>query len=77
MLWETKRTLRIYQQYGWKSSHWRTFQLTWRGHSLSDMTITILEKVKSNDDLYRKEREKKFHSKIQQILQSTQQTTLN
>ena len=30
------------------------------GHSLADMTITILEKVKSNDDLYRKEREKYF-----------------
>ena len=30
------------------------------GHSLSDMTITILEKVKLNDALYRKEREKYF-----------------
>ena len=28
------------------------------GHSLSDLSITILERVKSNDDLYRKEREK-------------------
>ena len=27
------------------------------GHSLSDMKVTILEKVKSKDDLYRKERE--------------------
>ena len=34
------------------------------GHSLSDMTITILEKVKSNDDLYRKEREKYFIRKF-------------
>ena len=38
------------------------------GHILSDMTITILEKVKLNDALYRKERNKyvipkfiKFH----------------
>jgi hypothetical protein len=34
------------------------------GHSLSDMTITIIEKVKSNDDLYRKEREKHFIQKF-------------
>ena len=34
------------------------------GHSLSDMTITILEKVRSNDDLYRKEREKYFIRKF-------------
>ena len=27
------------------------------GHSLSDMMVTILEKVKSQDELYRKERE--------------------
>ena len=26
------------------------------GHSLSDMMVTILEKVKSQDELYRKER---------------------
>ena len=32
------------------------------GHSLSDMTITIIEKVKVNDINYRKEREK-FHIK--------------
>ena len=34
------------------------------GHSLSDMTITILEKVRSNDDLYRKERETYFINKF-------------
>ena len=28
------------------------------GHSLSDMTLTVLEIVKSSDDVYRKEREK-------------------
>jgi hypothetical protein len=28
------------------------------GHSLSDLSITILEKVKTNGDLCRKEREK-------------------
>ena len=30
------------------------------GHSLSDLTITVLEVVKKKDDLYRKEREKYF-----------------
>ena len=30
------------------------------GHSLSDLTVTILEKVRSNDDLYRRERERYF-----------------
>ena len=30
------------------------------GHSLSDMTVTVLEKVKTSDDMYRKEREKYF-----------------
>ena len=34
------------------------------GHSLSDLTITVLEKVKSSDDLYRKEREKYFIRKF-------------
>ena len=34
------------------------------GHSLADMTVTILEKVKSSDDLYRKEREKYFIRKF-------------
>ena len=34
------------------------------GHSLSDLSITILEKVRSNDDLYRKEREKYFIRKF-------------
>ena len=34
------------------------------GHSLSDLTITILEKVRSNDDLQRKEREKYFIRKL-------------
>ena len=30
------------------------------GHSLSDLSIVILEQVKKKDDLYRKEREKYF-----------------
>ena len=30
------------------------------GHSLSNMKVTVLEKVRSNDPMYRKEREK-FH----------------
>ena len=34
------------------------------GHSLSDLTILILEKVRSSDDMYRKEREKYFIRKF-------------
>ena len=34
------------------------------GHSLSDLSIVILEKVRSSDDLYRKEREKYFICKF-------------
>ena len=34
------------------------------GHSLAEMTVTILEKVRSSDDLYRKEREKYFIRKF-------------
>ena len=34
------------------------------GHSLSDMTLTVLERVKSSDDMYRKEREKYFIRKF-------------
>jgi hypothetical protein len=34
------------------------------GHSLSDLRITVLEKVRSDDDLYRKEREKYFIRKF-------------
>ena len=34
------------------------------GHSLADLSIIILEKVRSNDDLYRKEREKYFIRKF-------------
>ena len=34
------------------------------GHSLSDLSITILEQVKKKDDLYRKEREKYFIRKF-------------
>ena len=34
------------------------------GHSLSDLSITVLEVVKKKDDLYRKEREKYFIRKF-------------
>ena len=34
------------------------------GHTLSDLRITILEKVRSNDDMYRKERERYFIQKF-------------
>ena len=34
------------------------------GHSLSDLTVTILERVQSTDDLYRKERGKYFIRKF-------------
>ena len=33
-------------------------------HTLSDLSITILEQVKKKDDLYRKEREKYFIRKF-------------
>ena len=34
------------------------------GHTLSDLRITMLEKVRSNDDMYRKERERYFIGKF-------------
>ena len=34
------------------------------GHTLSDLRITILEKVRSNDDMYRKGRERYFIGKF-------------
>ena len=34
------------------------------GHSLADMKMVILEKVKKNDELYRKEREHYFIRKF-------------
>ena len=34
------------------------------GHSLADLSITILEKVRSQDHLYRKERERYFIRKF-------------
>ena len=34
------------------------------GHSVSDMTILILEQVRSTDDMYRREREKYFIRKF-------------
>ena len=34
------------------------------GHSLADLSIVILEKVRSSDDMYRKEREKYFIRKF-------------
>ena len=34
------------------------------GHSVSDMRITVLEKVKHKDELYRREREKYFINKF-------------
>ena len=34
------------------------------GHSLADLNMVILEKVRSQDDLYRKEREKYFIRKF-------------
>ena len=37
------------------------------GHSIDNITITILEKVKVNDTQYRKEREKYFMNKFNTI----------
>ena len=34
------------------------------GHSLSNMIVTVLEKVKTIDEMYRKEREKYFIMKF-------------
>ena len=34
------------------------------GHSISNMKVTIVERVKKNDDQYRKEREKYFINKF-------------
>ena len=34
------------------------------GHSVSDMSILILEQVRSSDDVYRREREKYFIRKF-------------
>ena len=31
-----------------------------RGHCMSDMQVAIIEKIKSNDPVYRKEREKMY-----------------
>ena len=39
------------------------------GHSLSDLSIVVLEKVRSTDDLYRKEREKYFIRKFNTFYQ--------
>jgi hypothetical protein len=46
------------------------------GHSLYDLTTTILEKVRSNDNLYRKEREKYFILSILFTTKDLQQTTI-
>ena len=37
------------------------------GHSLSDLSVTILEQMKNKDDIYRKEREKYFMNKFNTI----------
>ena len=39
------------------------------------MKVTIVERVKKNDDQYRKEREKYFINKFNTFLQRNQQTT--
>ena len=38
------------------------------GHSISNMKMTIVERVKKNDDQYRKEREKYFIDKFNTFL---------
>ena len=35
-----------------------------RGHSVSDMSVSILEKVNNRDAMFRKEREKFFMNKM-------------
>ena len=66
---ETSRILKFrlaehrgYVNYGDDTATGEHFNLP--GHSLSDLSITILEQVKKKDDLYRKEREKYFIRKF-------------
>ena len=40
------------------------FHFNLPGHTLANMTVTVLEKVKSEDELYRKERESYFIRKF-------------
>ena len=66
---ETRRILkfRFTEHRGYVNNHDGTptgEHLNLPGHSLADMTVTILEKVRSSDDLYRKEREKYFIRKF-------------
>ena len=66
---ETKRIVkfRFAEHRGYVNNHDETptgEHFNQPGHSLSDMTLTVLERVKSSDDMYRKEREKYFIRKF-------------
>ena len=67
---ETKRILKLFlaEHRGYVNNHDYTTateeHFNSPGHSLSDQTITYLERVKSSDDLYRKEREIYFIRKF-------------
>ena len=40
------------------------FHFNQPGHDISDMTVIVLEKVKKNDEIYRKQREKYLINKF-------------
>ena len=67
---ETKRMLkaRLADHRGYVANHDTTkttgAHFTLPGHSLSNMKVTILEQVKKDDDLYRKQREQYFIQKF-------------
>ena len=63
---ETKRILkfRLADHRGYINNQDTGEHLNSPGHSLSDLSITVLEKVRQKDDLYRKEREKYFIRKF-------------
>ena len=47
--------------YGYRSEESRqNCHFNSKGHSLSDLTITVVEKLKRSEDAYRKEREKMY-----------------
>ena len=55
-------TSKLHQATG---AHWNL-----PGHKVSDMGITVLEKIKSKDPFYRNEREKYFINKFEAITKS-------
>ena len=67
---ETERMFkeRIYDHIGYVKNHIETqatgFHFNQPGHNVSDMTFTIIEGIKKQDTVYRKEREKQLIKKF-------------